>query len=221
MLKLIVDSVDAQSMEMIVEQKGPNDKKVLKIRGPYIATEKENKNGRIYGRALMEKVVGSYQKSHIKTGRAMGELEHPATTTINLENVCHLITEIEQNGNDFIGESIVMDTPKGQILQSIILAGGKIGCSTRGVGQVSDKNRVDEEYKLITIDVVHDPSGVTGNNEACFVDGIMESKEFVINKQGNIYEAKYAALENNLSHLPKHEKTQHVISAINTFLKGN
>lgn len=212
-LKLIVED-DFRDFNLIIEQKNPNEPKFLKVSGPYIVTEKKNANGRVYDRKLMESVIQTFVETKIKTGQSMGELNHPTHTNINPKEACHRITSLiqsKENETIWIGESIVLTsssdgtikgTPNGDILASIVQHGGKIGMSTRGVGEINEHNRIDKDYTLITVDCVTDPSG-----PGCFVDGILESKNFMVNVHGEIVEIAYDHLNKRLDNIPTHSVT--------------
>lgn len=221
-LKLITEN-DFFDYEVIVEQKNPSEPKFLKVRGPYIVTEEENANGRKYSKKMMEeKWVPEFIKDVVETGGGMGELNHPPNTDINPERICHKIINLKQDGNNWIGESVILSsspdgkikgTPNGDILASIVQHSCRIGMSTRGVGEINEDGMIDSEYKLITVDAVTNPSG-----PGCFVEGILESKNFMINTHGEIVEMAYNDLENGLKTLPKNEKQVYVETILRKFL---
>ena len=206
-MKLIVET-EFNDFDLIIEQDNKNSQKLMKIRGPYIVSEKKNANGRVYKKGLMERSVNLFNETVIKQGLAMGEMNHPDHTEINYDRACHRITNLVQEGNIWIGESVVLTsspdgsvkgTPMGDILASILQHGGKPGMSTRGVGEISEGGVIDKEYKLITVDAVSSPSG-----PGCFVNGILESKNFIIDTHGDIIEATYEKFENGLKDIPTH-----------------
>jgi hypothetical protein len=170
------------------------------IQGPYLMAEQKNKNGRIYSLNEMVTEVKRYTDEMIKNGRSLGELNHPASVEVNPERSCHMITELKQDGNLFIGKSKILSTPMGQIVRSLIMDGVKLGVSSRALGKLipgSDYHTV-QGFHLIGEDVVHDPSVSTA-----FVNGILESKDWIINKDGTIVEA-YNNFEDKISSLPRH-----------------
>lgn len=227
-MKLIVEN-DFHDFDVIVEQQNDKMPRFLKVKGPYIDTERKNANGRIYSRKLMEKVVSDFNKTMVETKRAFGELSHPPTTVISPDRVSHRIISLSQHDNVWVGESIVLTsnsdgsvkgTPCGDILASMITCGGKVGMSTRGCGNISEDGRVDEEYSLITIDAVTDPSG-----KDCWVNGILEAKDFMINVHGDIVEMAYEKFNKGLTVIPTHSLTTdvsklYVESLIQNFLKS-
>lgn len=135
---------------------------------------------------------------------------------VDYNNACHLITSMEQDGNVWIGESKVLThTPKGSLLAGLLMDGVKVGMSTRGVGNINESKEVDD-YKLITVDVVHEPSA-----PGCFMEGILESKNFMINKFGEIVEVPYEKLAEDLMNLPKNSdaRSEKIRNALVNFLK--
>ena len=217
MLKLICEhEINTDELKVIIEQKNANGRKTIKVVGPYIVAEKENANGRVYDRAVMESAVSDFQKDYIDVSRSVGELNHPDNTEINYEKACHMITNLKQEGNIWIGESKVLTgTPNGDLLGGLLENGVKVGMSTRGVGNVIN-GRVDE-YKLVAVDVVSSPSA-----PGAYVNGILESKNFMVNQYGEIMECAYDKLEKTLENLPKDSiaKRHLFANAISQFING-
>lgn len=228
-MKLICE-YDFSDYDIIIEQTNPNENKSIRVKGPYIVANKKNANGRTYDEKLLtEKVIPKFISEKIKTGDAMGELNHPPHIHVNPERVCHRILNLSQDKNIWIGESVILasspdgkikGTPLGDIFASIVQHGGRIGMSTRGIGDISEGQLIDKEYELITVDAVTNPSG-----PGCFVNGILESKEFMISIHGEIIEQEYAKLENGLANIPTHTtKTQegniHVVSILEEFIRN-
>lgn len=215
MLKLICEyEMKCDELQVMIEQKNANGSKTIKVVGPYIVAEKENANGRIYDRVVMEGAVSEFQKNYIDVSRSVGELNHPDNTEINYEKACHMITSLTQEGNIWMGESKVLTgTPNGDLLGGLLENGVKVGMSTRGVGNVID-GRVDE-YKLVAVDVVSSPSA-----PGAYVNGILESKNFMVNEYGEIMECAYDQLEKALEILPKDSiaKRHLFATAISQFL---
>lgn len=201
-LKLLVEH-EINDYEVILEQESKDKPEILKIKGPYIITEARNSNGRLYKDPIMEKCVTEFDRDFIKTCRALGELNHPDHTEINPDRACHRILNLQRFTDNktkgWMGESVILKgCPCGDIVTSIIKYGGKPGVSTRGVGNITESGIVDE-YKLITVDVVTNPSG-----PGCFVNGILESKNYMINQYGDIIEQAYNKLTNSLNKIPTH-----------------
>ena len=174
-MKLISEEV-TQS-EFLIEQ---NDKgqKDYKIKGIFLQSNIKNRNGRIYPKEVLDKEVTRYNKEFINKKRAFGELGHPDGPTVNLERVSHMITKLYPDGNNFIGEAKIMNTPYGKIVKGLIDEGAQLGVSSRGMGSLVNRgqgNVVKDDFYLATAaDIVADPSAPDA-----FVEGIMEGKEWV------------------------------------------
>ena len=173
-MKLISEEIT--SAEMLVEE--TNGKKDYKIKGVFLQSNIKNRNGRIYPKEILAKEVTRYNKEFINKKRAFGELGHPDGPTVNLERVSHMITKLYPDGDNFIGEAKVMNTPYGKIVKGLIDEGAQLGVSSRGMGSLIQRNGVnyvkDDFYLATAADIVADPSAPDA-----FVEGIMESKEWV------------------------------------------
>jgi hypothetical protein len=122
--------------------------------------ETQNGNGRVYPQKILEREVKNYKKL-VEDRRALGELDHPEESVINLRNASHMITEIWMKGPEVMGKMRVLETPSGQILRSLVDSGVSIGISSRGLGSVKEtmgKTIVEDDFQLICFDVVSEPS---------------------------------------------------------------
>jgi hypothetical protein len=174
-MKLIAEQI--QEVEYIVEEKDGGSKE-MKIRGIFMQSDQKNRNGRVYPFEILNKEVKRYNKEFVAEGRAFGELGHPEGPTVNLDRVSHMITKLEADGKNFIGEAKLLSTPMGEIAKALIKDGGKLGVSSRGMGSLESRNGanyVKNDFYLATAaDIVADPSA-----PQAFVEGIMEGKEWV------------------------------------------
>jgi hypothetical protein len=148
--------------ELIKEAKAGN--KRVTLRGIIQKAETKNQNGRIYPRQVLAREMENYAKA-IRERRAVGELDHPERSTVNLSEVSHLITNATWDGDSVMGEIEVLPTPKGKILESLLEAGVTIGISSRGVGSTDkqhtnegDVDMVNDDYQIICYDIVSEPS---------------------------------------------------------------
>ena len=156
-----------------------NGKKNLYITGPFLVYDKPNKNNRMYTKDILSNEVKRYNEEYVKTNRALGDLGHPDTPSINLERVSHKIVELTDNGESFIGKALILDTPYGQIVKNFMDSGVNLGVSSRGMGSLQPTkegyNIVQDDFRLATAaDIVADPSA-----PGAFVNGIMENKEWL------------------------------------------
>ena len=120
----------------------------------------QNGNGRIYPYEVLVREVKNYEKL-VRESRALGELDHPDDSVINLKNASHLVTSIWMDGDSVMGKVKVLDTPSGQVLKSLVESGVKLGISSRGMGSVENRNGqtlVQDDFQLICFDFVSEPS---------------------------------------------------------------
>jgi hypothetical protein len=211
-MKLISEEVvDA---EYIVEEN--NGKKEYKIRGIFLQSDIKNRNGRIYENDILAKEVDRYDKEFIQKGRAFGELGHPDGPTVNLERVSHMIKALTPEGKNFIGEAKIMDTPYGKIVKNLIDEGATLGVSSRGMGSLVQKggaNYVGKDFYLATAaDIVADPSAPDA-----FVEGIMESKEWVWNN-GVLLEKDIEAWKSEIQKAKSHALAEAKVKVFKNFL---
>jgi hypothetical protein len=173
-MKLISEEVT--SAEYLIEEK--NGKKEYKIKGVFLQSNIKNRNGRVYPREILVREVNRYNKEFVNKNRAFGELGHPDGPTVNLERVSHMVKSLKEDGDNFIGEAKIMDTPYGKIVKGLIDEGAQLGVSSRGMGSIMNRNGInfvkDDFYLATAADIVADPSAPDA-----FVEGIMESREWV------------------------------------------
>lgn len=200
----------------LIEEQNRNTPSILHIKGPFLMANEANKNKRVYPLEEMVKEVNRYTSEMIQTKRATGELNHPSSPEINLERVCHVVTELKQNGNIFEGKSKVLSTPMGQIVRSLIMDGVKLGVSSRALGRLEEDNGVNRvsDFRLVAVDVVADPSV-----PSAFVNGILESKQWVLNDDGNFL-PMYEKFEKSLNILPSKNKDQYLKEQIIKFINS-
>ena len=175
-MKLICELTESVDYELIEE--GAGGKKQYFIEGIFMQSEQKNKNGRIYPKEVLQKEVNRYVKEYVEPKRAFGELGHPDGPTVNLDRVSHMITELVEDGKNFIGRAKILDTPNGQIVKSLIDEGARLGVSSRGMGTLKPDKKAqivqDDFYLATAADIVADPSAPNA-----FVEGIMEGVEWV------------------------------------------
>ena len=174
-MKLIAEQL--QDVEFIKEEKD-NGKKDYKVKGIFMQADIKNRNGRVYPMEVLDKEVKRYNEEYVDKKRAFGELGHPEGPTVNLDKVSHMITRLEPDGKNIIGEAKIMDTPNGKIVKTLMDEGATLGVSSRGMGSLEPKNGanyVKKDFYLATAaDIVADPSAPNA-----FVEGIYEGKEWV------------------------------------------
>ena len=142
------------------EKRMVNEDGAVFLTGIIQAADKKNGNGRVYPRKVLERELKNYQKL-IDEHRALGELDHPDESVINLRNVSHIVTKCWWDGENVMGKIRTLDTPSGNILKSLAQSGVTLGISSRGMGSVKESNGdtiVEDDFQLICFDIVSEPS---------------------------------------------------------------
>ena len=232
-LSLLAEHDMERDFELITEQNNPNEKKKVYIQGPYMVANVINKNNRVYLKEAMEEAADVYRKEYIDKRIAGGELNHPSRSSVDPERTVHRVLELNQKDNVWIGKSIMMEgIPLADMVITQMSHGMALGVSTRGGGRVTTKDwnghkdiDVVDKFSLVAFDVVTDPSGTyyeNGSKQHCYVDGILESKKFMIDEHGDLVEQAYDKFENTLANLSvrNEQKRQIINSAIHEFLEG-
>ena len=163
MKQLIVDYLPFEVRpEQINESMKENSGKLI-VKGVLQRAEAKNQNGRIYPREILEREADKYTTEFIKQRRAMGELDHPESSVVNLQNVSHNVKEMHWEGDNLLGTVEVLGTPSGNILKELFKSGIKLGISSRGMGSVEtvnegDAQQVQDDFELIAFYFVSNPS---------------------------------------------------------------
>ena len=196
--------VETNFTDVVTESDG--DKKKMYIKGIFMEAENQNRNGRVYQKQEMQREVDKINAKISNGEDVLGELDHPSTLEVKLENVSHAIRELTMDGTRVYGKAEVLNTPKGQIAQSLLNSGIKIGVSSRGSGSVNGENMV-ENFNLVTVDMVATPSV-----QSAIPETIWESLEMY--KRGG----EIMNLAEAIRHDPKAQK--YFRDEINKFIKN-
>ena len=203
-----------QSGVQVMESK---DGKDLFMAGLFIQGDVKNQNGRVYPKPILEREAKKYL-TFIKERRALGELDHPDSSVINLNNVSHKINKCWGNGNDVHGQIEILPTPSGNIAKALFQAGVPVGISSRGMGSLKNKSGVAEVqndfYLATAADIVADPSAPDA-----FVEGIMEGKEWVWDN-GIIREATINDFKEEIEQAPSKDLTETKLKVWSKFLSN-
>ena len=216
-MKLIREEIE--DIKILTESR--NGKKSLYIEGVFLQGNIKNRNGRMYPMETLQKEVGRYIKEQVDQGRAVGELGHPDSPTVNLDRVSHKIMSLRESGSNFIGKAKILEsTPMGKIASSLLSEGVKLGVSSRGIGSLKPTkegfNVVSDDFMLATAaDIVADPSAPDA-----FVEGIMEGKEWVW--EGTILREKKAEeIKSRVDTLVSQRALEeHIIGLFNEFINS-
>ena len=212
-MKLI--SEEATNIEFLTEstKKGKN----YFIEGIFMQAETKNRNGRIYPKDVLIKEAKRYTTEFIDKKRAFGELGHPDGPTVNLERVSHMIEELQEVDQNFMGRAKILDTPYGKIVKNLIDEGARLGVSSRGMGSLKPGKdgiqEVQKDFYLATAaDIVADPSA-----PEAFVAGIMEGKEWIWDN-GLLKETKIQEYKNKIEKSSRKGREDVLVEAFRDFI---
>ena len=167
MKNLLVDYIPFDISQETINEAIKEENGKLVVRGVLQRAEAKNQNGRVYPKDILMRESKKYDDNFIKQKRALGELDHPDSSVVNLQNVSHNITEMHFEGDNLIGTCEILTTPSGNILRELIKNGIKLGISSRGLGSVETVNegpndnpiqKVGNDFELIAFDFVSNPS---------------------------------------------------------------
>ena len=213
-MRLIAEEIT--DVKFLSEEK--EGKKNYFIEGIFLQAELKNRNNRMYPLGTLQKEVAKYDENYIQKGRALGELGHPDGPSINLDRVSHKITNLKQEGNNFIGKAKLLETPMGKIAKDLLSEGVKLGVSSRGMGSIRKEENcsvvMDAVMLATAADIVADPSAPDA-----FVDGIMEGKEWVWDN-GILKEAAVSEIKKEIDQATLLNLQERKVSAFEAFLKS-
>ena len=214
-MKLITETIE--SVKYLTEASEDGNKK-LYIEGTFLVGEQVNKNNRMYRMDTLRREVKRYTEEFINTNRALGELGHPDTPSINLERVSHKIVSLDEDGNTFYGKALILGTPYGQIVENFINNDIQVGVSSRALGSLVQTkegyNLVQDDLKLATAaDIVADPSA-----PGAFVNGIMENKEWMM-IDGKFVEADHDRFKKTIQRASKGQIEETALKLFENYLR--
>ena len=161
MKQLLIEHMPFKVDKLLVEQ-SIRENKPLRVGGIIQRAGVKNHNGRIYEQEILEREIKKYIDGPVREKRALGELDHPESSVINLNNVSHNIVEVTMKGNDVHGVVEILTTPSGNILKELFRCGVTVGISSRGMGSVQENSdgilMVQEDFDLLCFDFVSTPS---------------------------------------------------------------
>ena len=163
--KLLVDVRPFEISRQKIDESIKENNGRLVVKGVLQRAESKNQNGRVYPREVLLKEVSKYLEEQVAERRALGELDHPESSVVNLNNASHNVIEMHWDGDDLLGTVEVLSTPSGNILKELFKSGIKLGISSRGLGSVEpmregegDTVEVQPDFELIAFDFVSNPS---------------------------------------------------------------
>jgi hypothetical protein len=214
-MKLIRETVE--SVKYLTEASEDGNKK-LYIEGTFLVGDAVNKNNRMYKMDTLRNEVARYTQEFINTNRALGELGHPDTPSLNLERVSHKIVSLKEDGNTFYGKALILGTPYGQIVENFINNDIQVGVSSRALGSLVQTkegyNLVQDDLRLATAaDIVADPSA-----PGAFVNGIMENKEWMM-IDGKFVEADHDRFKKTIKRASKGQIEEVALKLFENYLR--
>tara|TARA_Y100000389_G_C17284079_1_gene424495 strand:+ start:141 stop:752 length:612 start_codon:yes stop_codon:yes gene_type:complete len=174
--KLLIETQTFQQSSLMLNEGKKSDRGLPIVGGILATAEVENGNGRYYKKSLWEREIDKYMEC-IEERRALGELDHPESSVINLKNASHNIAELWWDGNNIMGKIEILPTPSGNILKALIESNIKVGVSSRGMGSLQENNKgvleVQDDFDLLCWDFVSTPS-----NPGSWTSTISEGKKY-------------------------------------------
>jgi hypothetical protein len=166
MKQVIVDYIPFEITPTQINESMKENNGKLIVKGVLQRAEAKNQNGRVYPREILVRESKKYDENFVKQNRALGELDHPDSSVVNLQNVSHNVTEMHFEGDNLVGTCEILTTPSGNILRELFKNGIKLGISSRGLGSVEmvqeangdTVSKVGDDFELIAFDFVSNPS---------------------------------------------------------------
>ena len=232
-LKLIAES--ANDVEMVKQDYDPSKPMTMKFRGLAAVSSRKNANQRVYPYELLKREIDKYDKEMVQTGRSLCELEHSSSPEIDPMRASARILSLTEDNKSWIAEGVILcsdekfgikGTPCGDVLASLTNYGTKWGLSTRALGDVDEATGEVTDLQLCAIDTVTNPSigEMVSSNGDRFVNGILESKQFVCNIHGEVLEEKFNKFENSLKNMPNtciaSKRNEKVFAALKDFFES-
>ena len=160
--KLLMECITFEADPTLLKESANNTNQPFRVQGVLQRKGKKNQNGRIYPDEVLIREAQKYSQTFIQDRRAMGELDHPESSVVNLKNVSHNVIEMHWQGDDLVGTVEVLTTPNGNILRELFRNGIKLGISSRGLGSLKKISEnaaiVGDDFELIAFDFVSNPS---------------------------------------------------------------
>ena len=204
MKQVIVDYIPFQITPQQINEAMKENNGKLVVKGVLQRAEAKNQNGRVYPRNILVRESKKYDENFVKQNRALGELDHPDSSVVNLQNVSHNVKEMHFEGDNLVGTVEILTTPSGNILKELFKNGIKLGISSRGLGSVEvvresngdTVSKVGDDFELIAFDFVSNPS-----THGAFLHPMNES---VDNQQGRTC-GDYCRAEDIINHIIRGE----------------
>lgn len=187
---LLINCISFEAIrDNLFEEASRDPMRKLIVKGILQRANVKNQNGRVYGKEILVRESKKYDENFIKERRAIGELDHPESSVVNLQNVSHNVVEMHWEGDDLIGSVEVLPTPNGNILRELFRSNIRLGISSRGLGTIKkgmneDADFVQDDFELIAFDFVSNPStrGAFMFPSGNLSEGVSHAKNPITNK---------------------------------------
>lgn len=182
--QLLVECITFEADQHLLKEAISNPNQPFKVSGILQRKGRKNQNGRIYPDEVLEREVAKYLQTFVSERRAMGELDHPESSVVNLKNVSHNVVEMHWQGDDLVGTVEVLTTPNGNILRELFRNGIRLGISSRGLGTLKKSVQegtaiVGDDFELIAFDFVSNPSTqgafMAPSSQVSLAEGVVEN----------------------------------------------
>lgn len=212
--ELLIDWMPFEPQKQRLDEAAENNEPMT-VKGVLQRAEAKNQNGRVYPKDVLKEEVERYRRENVKQRRALGELDHPDDSVVNLQNVSHNVISMDWQGNDLVGEVQILSTPAGNILQDLFRNNVNVGISSRGLGSVQESADgtliVDDDFELIAFDFVSNPS-----THGAF----MEPENINENSSPRLIKEAKRAKERQDVWAPVEERVSEIIQEMNCDFKG-
>jgi len=168
-------SFDNARMEVLAEASADGQGKNLYMKGIFVQGGVKNANQRVYPVQEISQAVDSVNKQLKEGYSVLGELDHPDDLKINLDRVCHMITEMWMDGPNGFGKLKILPTPMGKLVEAMLTSGVKLGVSSRGSGNVNESSGHVSDFEIVTVDIVAQPSAPNAYPKAVY-EGLMNMR---------------------------------------------
>jgi len=210
-----------QLFDTSIETINEGSEKNLYVNGVFLQADVKNRNGRIYPSTVMDPAVNKFIAEYVNTRRAVGEAEHPASSSIGIDRVSHLITEVSKDGTNYVGKAKILNTPMGNLIKGLLEGGVQMGVSSRGTG--ATKRRADgisevTSFNLYTVDMVYAPSApdafVTTLVESELIEKVFANNKFLVEFE------EFLAFKKKLKTSAKSERAKLAFADFDKLLSG-
>lgn len=212
-MKLLLEQIEDFN---VITESTQTGKKFF-IEGVFLQSEKQNRNGRVYKKSVLEPAVHKYIEDAVKKGRGVGTLGHTQDPRIPEDKISHKIIDLRFEGNDVYGKALVLNTSSGKELQALIEGEVNFGASSKAVGSLREENGikyVQNDLIIHSIDAVWNPSGID-----CWVNGIMEEAEWIM-KNGDWVQSHLEESQRAIKHAQKQEIEEVALKIFKSYINN-